>query len=103
MNLAIPLERSDMALIRVEVGQGPEKVVLPPGKVIVAIDGLERGGFEYQVFKDMRSAFLKVNPPASGTEVTFVPVSSHHGDMILKRGNHIDWYDGPTLAEALGV
>jgi sulfate adenylyltransferase subunit 1 (EFTu-like GTPase family) len=103
MNLSIPLERTDMALVRVEVGQGPQEVILPPGKVIVAVDGLERAGFEYQVFNDLRSAFLALNPPASGTEVTFVPVSSHHGDMILKRGNRIDWYDGPTLAEALGI
>jgi sulfate adenylyltransferase subunit 1 (EFTu-like GTPase family) len=103
MNLAIPLERTDMSFVRVEVGQGPQKVLLPPGKVIVAIDGLERSGFEYQVFKELRNAFLEVNPPASGTEVTFVPVSSQHGDMIVQRGNHIDWYDGPTLAQALGL
>jgi sulfate adenylyltransferase subunit 1 (EFTu-like GTPase family) len=103
MNLAIPLERSDMALVRFEFGRVPKNVSLPPGHVVVAIDGLERAGFEYQAFKEMRTAFLELNPPRSGTDVTFVPVSSHYGDMILRRGNHIDWYDGPTLAEALGV
>ena len=48
-------------------------------------------------------AFLELNPPGPETDLTFVPVSSHYGDMILRRGDHIDWYDGPTLAEALGV
>ena len=103
MNLALQLERSDMALVRFEFGRVPQKLALPPGRVVVAIDGLERAGFEYQAFKEMRSAFLTLNPPGSTTDVTFVPVSSQHGDMILRRGNHIDWYDGPTLAEALGV
>ncbi len=92
-----------MALVRFEFGSVPHELALPPGKVVVAIDGLERAGFEYQAFKEMRSAFLERNPPGSSTDITFVPVSSHHGDMILKRGDHIDWYDGPTLAEALGV
>ncbi|MBS0337705.1 MAG: hypothetical protein JSS40_12975 [Proteobacteria bacterium] len=103
MNLAVQLERSDMALVRFEFGRVPQKVALPPGHVVVAIDGLERAGFEYQAFKEMRNAFLELNPPGAATDVTFVPVSSHYGDMILRRGDHIDWYDGPTLAEALGV
>ena len=50
-----------------------------------------------------KNAFLEINPPGPGTDLTFVPVSSHDGDMILRRGERIDWYDGPTLAEALGV
>jgi len=103
MNLDIPLERSDMALVRYEFGRTPQKITLPSGHVVVAIDGLERAGFEYQAFKEMRTAFLELNPPLVGTDLTFVPVSSHYGDMILRRGDHIDWYDGPTLAEALGV
>lgn len=103
MNFVIQLERSDMAFVRFDFGCVPPKSALPPGRVVVAIDGLERAGFEYQAFKEMRDAFLALNPPGSATDVTFVPVSSHHGDMILRRGDHIDWYNGPTLAEALGV
>lgn len=96
-------EHSSAALVKFNLGHAPGRISLPAGRVVVAVDGMERAGFEYEAFKAERSAFLELNPPEAGTEVTFVPVSSQHGDMILRRGNHIDWYDGPTLAEALGV
>lgn len=96
-------EYSTTALVKVNLGQVPGRIPLPPGRVVIAVDGMERAGFEYEAFKAGKSAFLEVNPPGPGTDLTFVPVSSHHGDMILRRGDRIDWYDGPTLAEALGV
>lgn len=89
------------ALVRLDLGRPPGRIPLPTGRVIVAVDGMEKAGFEYEAFKSERSAFLALNPPAPGTDVTFVPVSSQYGDMIVERGDHIDWYDGPTLAEAL--
>lgn len=103
MNMSAEIERGSTALVKVEMGQGPDRVPLPSGRVVVAVDGMERAGFEYEAFKAEKSAFLELNPPGPGTDLTFVPVSSHYGDMILRRGDHIDWYDGPTLAEALGV
>lgn len=91
------------AFVRLEVGHQPDRIDLPKGHVVVAVDCMERAGFEYEAFKAERNAFLATNPEVSVADVTFVPVSTHHGDMILKRGNHIDWYDGPTLSEALGI
>ena len=96
------LDSGSTALVRFELGHVPGPIELPPGRVVVAVDGMEKAGFEYEAFKSDRSAFLERNPPLPGTDVTFVPVSTQYGDMILRRGNHIDWYDGPTLAEALG-
>jgi sulfate adenylyltransferase subunit 1 len=91
------------ALVKFELGHVPDHLRLPAGRVVVAVDGMEKAGFEYEAFKAERKAFLELNPADPDTEMMFVPVSTHYGDMILKRGDHIDWYDGPTLAEALGV
>ena len=91
------------ALFKFDLGHAPGRIPLPSGRVVVAVDGMERAGFEYEAFKAERAAFLALNPPPTGTELTFVPVSSDYGDMILRRGYHIHWYDGPTLVEALGV
>jgi sulfate adenylyltransferase subunit 1 len=33
--------------------------------------------------------------------VRFIPMSALNGDMIVDRGEHLDWYDGPTLLEIL--
>lgn len=91
------------ALVRFELGNQPGRIDLPKGRVVVAVDGMERAGFEYEAFKAERNAFLATNPEVSPADVTFVPVSTHYGDMIVQRGNHIDWYDGPTLSEALDI
>jgi sulfate adenylyltransferase subunit 1 (EFTu-like GTPase family) len=90
------------ALVKVNLGEAISCFPLPQGRVVVAIDGMEKAGFEYEAFKAERSAFLALNPPSQATDISFVPMSSKYGDMILRRGDHIDWYDGPTLAEALG-
>ena len=103
MNHAIPLEPAGTRFVRSEIGRLPPREDLSYGRVVVAVDGLERAGFEYEAFKEVRNEFLRSNPPSPGTELVFVPVSSQYGDMILKRGDHIDWYEGPTLAEALGA
>jgi sulfate adenylyltransferase subunit 1 len=34
-------------------------------------------------------------------DVRFIPMSALHGDMIVERGERLDWYDGPTLLEIL--
>ena len=103
MNTAGVNEQSAAALVRFELGHVPDHMRLPAGRVVVAVDGMEKAGFEYEAFKAERKAFLELNPHGAHTEMLFVPVSTHYGDMILKRGDHIDWYDGPTLAEALGI
>jgi sulfate adenylyltransferase subunit 1 (EFTu-like GTPase family) len=91
-----------MALVRVDVDEILNRIQLPARRVVVAIDAMERAGFEYEAFKAEKRAFLELNPATPDTDITFVPVSSQYGDMIEGRGNHIDWYDGPTLSEALG-
>lgn len=101
MNHALPIEPAGTLFVRSEIGRVPPQADLSGGRVVVAVDGLERAGFEYEAFKELRKEFLRTNPPAPGTKLVFVPVSSRYGDMILKRGSHIDWYEGPTLAEAL--
>jgi sulfate adenylyltransferase subunit 1 len=34
-------------------------------------------------------------------DVRFIPISAIGGDMVVERGEHLGWYDGPTLLEAL--
>lgn len=96
-------QHGSIALVQFEFGHVPEKLNLPSGRVVVVVDGMEHAGFDYEAFKAERVAFLAQNSLGPDTEVTFVPVSTKLGDMIVQRGNHIDWYEGPTLAEALGA
>jgi elongation factor 1-alpha len=33
--------------------------------------------------------------------VQFIPTSGFNGDNLVERSLHLEWYDGPTLIEAL--
>ena len=67
-------------------------------RVIAAANKMDLAGYEYDVFKAARSVFLRGwhdAPPA------FVPVSARFGDLIIRAGDRIDWYNGPTLKQIL--
>jgi sulfate adenylyltransferase subunit 1 (EFTu-like GTPase family) len=55
---------------------------------------------------DYSPANLRAHPPTTWpfaelgiTDVRFIPMSALNGDMIVERGERLDWYDGPTLLE----
>ena len=33
--------------------------------------------------------------------IRFIPVSAREGDMVVDRGDNLDWYEGPVVAKAL--
>ena len=70
-------------------------------RMIVAIDRMERVGYEYVVFKDVEARILALARSFGITDVHCIPVSTARGDMVMRRGEGIDWYDGPTLIEAI--
>ncbi|MFN0302759.1 MAG: hypothetical protein ACKVQU_20685 [Burkholderiales bacterium] len=70
-------------------------------RLIVAVDRMERVGYEYVIFKDVEARLLALAGSFSITDVRCIPVSTARGDMVAERGHAIDWYDGPTLLEAI--
>ena len=69
--------------------------------VFVAVDHMDRVGYDYDVFKTQCAHFKAVVAPLVPSDLRFFPVSSRRGDNLYERGNSIDWYDGPTLIEAI--
>ena len=54
----------------------------------------------YEEFVNGFSPFLErigYNPK----KITFVPISGFEGDNLIERSSNLDWYEGPTLLEAL--
>ncbi|AET01529.1 putative protein-synthesizing GTPase [Medicago truncatula] len=56
--------------------------------------------YRYEEFVKGFSHFLErigYNPK----KITFVPISGFEGDNLIERSSNLDWYEGPTLLEAL--
>jgi translation elongation factor EF-1alpha len=70
------------------------------GHLIVAINKMDLVDYDRRVFDEM-----KVNLVAlfgGGTDaVSFIPVAALQGENVVNRSEHMPWYTGPTLYEAL--
>ena len=69
--------------------------------VFVAINKMDLVGYEYQVFEEIRDNFKAFAGPLGIPDLRFFPISALRGDNIVERGTAIDWYQGPTLLDAL--
>ena len=68
--------------------------------MIIVVDGMDRAGYEYVVFKDCAVRLRTVARSFGMTVAHCIPVATARGIMVTTRGDAIDWYDGPTLHEA---
>ncbi len=69
--------------------------------VIVAVNKMDLVGYEQVVFERLRADFLGFAAPLGIADLHFVPISALRGDLVVERGEGIDWYAGPTLIELL--
>jgi sulfate adenylyltransferase subunit 1 len=73
--------------------------------IIVAInkmDLIEFNEVKYKSICDNYKKFEKIfSSLNTSINIEFLPMSALKGDMIVDRGNSMDWYKGPTLLEFL--
>ena len=69
--------------------------------LIVAVNKLDLAGYRRDAFEAVRDAFAAFAAPLGIPDLQFIPLSALQGDMVVERGGKLDWYQGPTLLEAL--
>ena len=73
--------------------------------IIVAVNKMDLVNYnenEYQTICDEYNSFasaIKLNQPE--VNISFIPLSALNGDMIVDRGDSLNWYKGATLLETL--
>ena len=68
--------------------------------VVNKMDTVEYNKERFEEEKEQISKLLDSFDYATG-EMLFIPVSAMEGDNIYKYSEHMKWYDGPTLIDAL--
>jgi sulfate adenylyltransferase subunit 1 len=56
-----------------------------------------------RVFEAIRDEFAGFAAGLGLNDVIAIPLSALLGDMVVERGDHLHWYDGPTLLEHLEI
>ena len=73
--------------------------------IIVAINKMDLIEFDEAKYKSICDNYKKFEKNFSSLNtsinIEFLPMSALKGDMIVDRGNSMDWYKGPTLLEFL--
>ena len=73
--------------------------------IVVAVNKMDLVGHDRAVFEKIRADYLafaeQIGLQREGNAVQFIPMSALNGDMIVDRGEALDWYQGPTLLELL--
>jgi sulfate adenylyltransferase subunit 1 len=69
--------------------------------LIVAVNKMDLVDYSEIVFAGIVADFLAFAERNGLGDVRFVPMSALTGEMVVERGENLDWYEGPTLLQIL--
>ena len=70
-----------------------------PGRFPIVIEGMDKGGCEYVVF---RAALERCRAAGIDADI-IIPAITSSGEGFFAGPDRIDWYGGPTLAQWLSA
>ncbi|WP_153109380.1 sulfate adenylyltransferase subunit CysN [Propionivibrio limicola] len=69
--------------------------------LVVAVNKMDLVDYSKDVFDKIMADYLEFAAKLGIEDVHFIPMSALNGDMVVERGDQLDWYQGPTLLELL--
>ncbi|MBK8892214.1 MAG: sulfate adenylyltransferase [Dechloromonas sp.] len=69
--------------------------------LVVAINKMDLVGHSQATYEQIKADYLEFAAKVGIRDVRFLPISALNGDMIVDRGDALDWYQGPTLLDIL--
>ncbi|MBK6905939.1 MAG: sulfate adenylyltransferase [Rhodocyclaceae bacterium] len=69
--------------------------------LLVAINKMDLAGYDQATFERIRADYLAFAAQYGIKNIKFIPLSALNGDMVVDRGENMNWYDGPTVLEVL--
>jgi sulfate adenylyltransferase subunit 1 len=69
--------------------------------VVLAVNKMDMVDYSKQRFEEIVGEYRKFAAQLNLHDVHCIPLSALNGDMVVERGESLDWYIGPTLMELL--
>ena len=69
--------------------------------LVVAINKMDLVDYSQETYEKIKADYLAFAAKVGIEDVRFIPLSALNGDMIVDRGESLNWYAGPTLMEIL--
>jgi bifunctional enzyme CysN/CysC len=111
-NMVTGAAASDAALLVIDAAEGVREQsrrhgyllhLLGVSQVAVAVNKMDLVDYAADVFAAIEAEFRAYLGGIGVTPTVMIPVSARAGDNIATKSAAMDWYRGPTLAEALGT
>ncbi len=109
-NMITGASQADAALLIVDAAEGVREQTRRHGyllhllgvrQVVVVINKMDRVSYDDSRFREI-DAEISAHLGGFGVKpAAVIPISARHGDGVVARTAAIDWYDGPTVVEAL--
>ena len=109
-NMVTGASTADLALILVDARQGLVTQsrrhafiahLVGIRHVIVAVNKMDLVDFQQAVYDRICSEFRSFFEQMGPTDLRFIPISALQGDMVVQRGDNLQWYTGPSVMETL--
>jgi sulfate adenylyltransferase subunit 1 len=109
-NMVTGSSTSDLSVILVDATRGVSRqtrrhaavaALLQIPRVVVAVNKMDRAEYDRAVFEEIAADFAAVAQSLGLAATTVIPMSALEGDMVVRRGERMPWYEGPTLLEVL--
>ncbi len=69
--------------------------------LVVAINKMDLVDYSQSVFERICKDFAAFAENLNLHNITYIPMSALNGDMVVERGDHLDWYENSTLMDLL--
>jgi sulfate adenylyltransferase subunit 1 len=69
--------------------------------IVLAVNKMDMVDYSQARFDEIVAEYKKFAAQLNLHDVTFIPMSALNGDMVVDRGDSLDWYKGPALLELL--
>jgi len=111
-NMVTGAASADAALLVIDAAEGIREQsrrhgyllhLLGVSQVAVAVNKMDLVDYSADAFAAIEAEFRAYLERIGVTPTFMIPVSAREGDNIAAKSSHMDWYTGPTLADALGA
>ncbi|MHC5083807.1 MAG: GTP-binding protein, partial [Planctomycetota bacterium] len=69
--------------------------------IVVAVNKMDLVKYSQKVFESVRDEYTEFLSQINVTAEEFIPISAREGDFVADRGGKMNWFEGPTILEAL--
>lgn len=69
--------------------------------LVVAVNKMDLVEYSQSVFEKICQDFAAFAEKLKLRNITYIPMSALNGDMVVERGDHLNWYQGSTLMDLL--